>query len=323
MALNEGPGKGRAGDADRDPALDRVYASADRAEPPRHLDAAILAAAHREAGARPRRLSAARTWRAPVALAAMIVLSVSLVTLMQEEGGDELGQPVRPDVPRAAEPAAPAPQPEAAASAARDAPARAPQSRNKPDPGPAMDDRGRAQEPRRPAQEAETGAAREPVAKPEPQPFLRAPASAGERADGQAMNEAAPAASAERSAPPAMSAPPPAKAASPRAMRRERDMSPREDAAGAASGGIAAPERRAVEAQRALGELSSAQKRESAPPMQPRVAAMVKELDPQPPEKWLERIQALRREGQSAEARELLAEFKRRYPAHPLPPELQ
>ena len=50
---------------------------------------------------------------------------------------------------------------------------------------------------------------------------------------------------------------------------------------------------------------------------------MVKELDAQPPEKWLERIQGLRREGQAVEANDLLAEFKRRYPGHPLPPGLQ
>jgi hypothetical protein len=56
---------------------------------------------------------------------------------------------------------------------------------------------------------------------------------------------------------------------------------------------------------------------------EPRVAAMLKELDAQPPEKWLERIGALRREGRIAEANEVLAELKRRYPAHPLPSELQ
>jgi hypothetical protein len=112
-----------------------------------------------------------------------------------------------------------------------------------------------------------------------------------------------------------------AKAARP-AMRSERTGPPREDSEGFAIGEMAGSAPRAAEAPRAPGELS-AQRRESAPTLPPRVAAMVKELDGQPPEKWLERIQALRREAQSADARDLLAEFKRRYPAHPLPPELQ
>jgi hypothetical protein len=184
--------------------------------------------------------------------------------------------------------------------------------------------------------------AREPAAKPDPKPFQNAPENVGGRPAGPppAMDDAAraPAVIMERSPAPAGAPPPPdvaagtaaearrapppqARPAPSRAMRSERDMS-REDAAGSVSGGLGAPAPRAAEAPRAPGELA-AQKRESVPPMPPRVAAMVKELDGQPPEKWLERMQALRREGQAAEARDLLAEFKRRYPAHPLPPELQ
>jgi len=53
------------------------------------------------------------------------------------------------------------------------------------------------------------------------------------------------------------------------------------------------------------------------------VTALLKELEPQAPEKWLEKIEALRREGRKAESDELLAEFKRRFPTHPLPPALR
>ena len=48
----------------------------------------------------------------------------------------------------------------------------------------------------------------------------------------------------------------------------------------------------------------------------PRVAALIKELDTQPPEKWLERIQELRRQERVGDADELMSEFKRRFPAY-------
>jgi hypothetical protein len=40
-------------------------------------------------------------------------------------------------------------------------------------------------------------------------------------------------------------------------------------------------------------------------------------FEKEPPEKWLERIEELRRQGRSAEAEEMLSEFKRRFPEHP------
>ena len=56
--------RGVAGAGAVDRGLDRAYASAAREEPPARLDAAILAAAHREAGARPRALgSMLRAWK--------------------------------------------------------------------------------------------------------------------------------------------------------------------------------------------------------------------------------------------------------------------
>ena len=345
MALNDGIRNAAPGSDERDPGLARVYGAAPRDEPPAHLDAAILAAARREVGARPRPLAALRTWRVPVSIAAVVVLSVSLVTLVREEGGDELYQTTRPEVPRPVPPAPRAPQPpeDAAKAVARDT---APAGQGAPRvEGPARrteDVRDRdASETLRRRQGLGSSAALEPAPKPDPRPFQNAPESVGERPAGPppAMDDAAraPGVIMERSPAPAVAPPPPdvaagtaaearraplpqAKPAPPRAMRSERDMS-REDAAGSV-GGFGAPAPRAAEAPRAPGELA-AQQRESVPPMPPRVAAMVKELDAQPPEKWLERIQMLRREGQAVEARDLLAEFKRRYPAHPLPPELQ
>ena len=93
----------------RDPRLARLLEAAGREEPPSALDAAILAAARKEAGARPLSVPggggagsagsapvrAKRNWYVPVSIAAVLVLSVSMVTLVQQEKGDELAQPPR------------------------------------------------------------------------------------------------------------------------------------------------------------------------------------------------------------------------------------
>jgi hypothetical protein len=93
---------------ERDPRLARLYQAASGEEPPSALDAAILAAARREVGARPQVVGAAgggsgempmpvvrakRNWYVPVSIAAVMVLSVSLVMTVQHEKGDELSQP--------------------------------------------------------------------------------------------------------------------------------------------------------------------------------------------------------------------------------------
>src|SRR5688572_7834811 len=317
MALNDDIRNAAAGSEERDPGLARVYGAAPRDEPPAHLDAAILAAARREVGARPRPLAALRAWRVPLSLAAVVVLSVTLVTLMREDGGDELHQTARPDIPRSTPPAAPAPQPseDAPKAVAEGTPAagqRAPRADAPANRPPETQDRARLEVLRR-SQEMGSSQAPEPAPRPEPKPFQGAPESrAVERPASppppleDAARVEAPGTAAEMRRPPA----PQAKTA-PRAMRSERDTSAREDSAGSAMAGVAASAPSAAEAPRAPGELAAQRResgRDSAPTVQPRVAAMARELDAQPPEKWLERIQGLRREGQAAEARELLAE---------------
>jgi hypothetical protein len=42
-------------------------------------------------------------------------------------------------------------------------------------------------------------------------------------------------------------------------------------------------------------------------------------FEKEPPQKWLDRIEELKRQGRAAEAEEMRSEFKRRFPAHPLP----
>lgn len=73
-----------------DPELSRAYRAASEEEPPRHLDDAILAAARRSANRRPRSGFSpfGAGWRVPVALAAVLVLCVSLVVTMQQETRD-------------------------------------------------------------------------------------------------------------------------------------------------------------------------------------------------------------------------------------------
>jgi hypothetical protein len=345
MALNEDIRRvGSSGEGD--PELARVYRAAPREEPPAHLDAALLAAARREVGARPRLFPALRAWRVPVGIAAVVVLSASLVTLMREEGGSELYQPAPPELSRST---GPAPRPSEGAAKAPVEPtppietgpprAAAPAAR-----GPETQDRAAPG-----ARREGTGGGRAPEAatRPHPQPFQGAPGGAGERsAPASAADDAArtremspdpppPAAVLDRAPSAAMSAPPPGappraaaeagRAAPPPAktLRRERDLPAREDAPVAAAGPASASPQ-APEAKAAPDDgLYSRQQAASSLELRQRVAAILKELDVQPAEKWLERIQVLRREGQTTEAREVLAEFKRRYPAHPLPAELQ
>lgn len=78
----------------RDPQLDAAYRAGAEAEPPQRLDDLIRAAARREVGSGPRPLSASRRWQTPLALAAVLVLSVGLVTTMREQGADQLDQPL-------------------------------------------------------------------------------------------------------------------------------------------------------------------------------------------------------------------------------------
>ena len=85
-------------DIERDAGLMALYRAAAQDVPPAALDDAIRAAARRAVGARPRPagFSFSRAWRMPLSIAAVMVLSVSIVTLMREEV-PELTAPPRAD----------------------------------------------------------------------------------------------------------------------------------------------------------------------------------------------------------------------------------
>ncbi len=82
-------------DMEHDPQLAALYRAGADATPPAHLDDAIRAAARREVAAGPRR-AGARRWAVPVSLAAVVVLSVSVVTMMREQGADRLESVIAP-----------------------------------------------------------------------------------------------------------------------------------------------------------------------------------------------------------------------------------
>lgn len=74
-----------------DEEISALYRDASQEHPPAHLDDAILAAAKREVRAGPKPLSPFSTkWTLPFSLAAVIVLSVSVVTLVQKESPREI-----------------------------------------------------------------------------------------------------------------------------------------------------------------------------------------------------------------------------------------
>lgn len=62
---------------------------------------------------------------------------------------------------------------------------------------------------------------------------------------------------------------------------------------------------------------------DAAPAKSAAVVALIAELDGRPVAAWRERIEALRKEGRTADAEALVAEFARRFPDEPLPAPLR
>ena len=141
MAVNNThrDGSGSEDGVARDAHLARLMRTAGDEAPPTTLDAAILAAARREVQAGPRPLAqtagagggepgaalapmprAKRNWYMPVSIAAVVVMSASLVTIVYHEKGDELAQPTAARAPAAAPaPTAQAPKEAVEETAAR------------------------------------------------------------------------------------------------------------------------------------------------------------------------------------------------------------
>lgn len=90
---------------EHDPQLAALYRAGADAAPPAHLDDAIRAAARREVAAGPHR-AGIRRWTVPVSLAAVVLLSVTVVTMMREQGAGRPESMLSPPVETA--PPAPA-----------------------------------------------------------------------------------------------------------------------------------------------------------------------------------------------------------------------
>lgn len=279
----------------RDPRLARLLEVAGGEEPPASLDAAILAAARREVHTRPQVVEtggggetgapvrAKRNWYVPVSIAAVLILSVSLVTLVHEEKGDELAQPPR---------TAGAPSKSSAPVAATEVPATAPAEKR--------DAMLRDVAPTKPNGTGGFSAAPERERRPEPFP------AASER------EAPAPVSAPALGAAPATITAQPSRDAVEAGVRseagRNATRSPMQEAPAVATASIAPPPAaKTAPASAAKPALRPLEKR----------AQVWRGLEEQPPEKWLDRLAELKRDGRQADADELLAEFRRRFPNHP------
>jgi hypothetical protein len=219
--------------------------------------------------ARPHALGARlRRWRLPISIAAVVMLSVSVVTLMREEGADRFEEGLPPTM---VEPTAPTAPPDDAKFKTKES----------------ADSLGRAQVPASQALPAPAAGPASPSA--DEARRLDAPASGRKPAELPAESRQRDAGAANE---PASSAPERRPAPSTKGALVETE----EDSAG---------KRALKKSERSL--------RDS------RVDALVQDLMGASPETWLEKIEWLRREGRDEEADDLVVEFRRRFPEHPLP----
>jgi len=291
MALNEHD----RSSLERDARLDRLYAHAGREEPPARLDAAIQAAARRAVGARPQPLGARlRRWGVPISIAAVVVVSVSLVTLMREEGAGRIEESY-PPAPKAI-----APAPLAGAEV---------KARDRVEPG------GRAEvaSPQAPAAPAERAGAASSADAQLRAPGLAEPAEARLKPAEAAGSGVAPRAPGEADRAATRQVTPGAPGAEVMGKKKTEARAADAPAAPPAAALRSAPARTDQESLAAPARETS--ERSLA---DDRLKSLMKELENEPPKSWLERIERLRREDRHADADALLVEFKKRFPGHPV-----
>ena len=274
--------------------LSELYRASAREEPPALLDARILATARKDV--RVQRLHFLR-WRAPLAAAAVVVVTVSLVIAMRDDIAFT-DPPPRFDMAR---PAAPVSPPAAAE------PEQGQSHREQATPGVAGP-RGEPKVLARPALEPaaeKQNNRRADVATAQP--------GAKAAADGRA-----------EASTPSAAAPPPT------AVARDQVPAPAEQASAShpdVLGKIATPDppveqrQRAADASNDLGSRSEPERRLAREEARaPRTVTAERDASPAA---WLERILKLRSEGRILEAKQCLAAFRQRYPQHPLPDALK
>lgn len=290
-----------------DERIARLYRDAAHEEPPSHLDSAI----HRAARASDLpRASGAQTWwtswRLPFAFVAVGIVSVSLVTLVLEEGGERLtGVPQSRIAPEAQAPAGPGVAPPAALPAPAEP--RLQRESRPPSATTPPSTRERAKTPQEKTEQAKAdiaGTQRQSSAADTSS--VQPQAAKGDAAASRRSDEASPLQKPLRS--PAPVAAPDAAAAANRS---------------AAPAARPAPAPSAVQAAPVPSAAAPMRKSESAASPRAEAAAEIANLEGEPPAVWLERIVILRGAGRHSEADALLAEFKGRFPGAALPPQLQ
>jgi hypothetical protein len=270
---------------EQDPQLSALYRAGADAAPPAHLDDAIRAAARREVAAGPRR-SSARRWAVPVSLAAVVVLSVSVVTMMREQGADRLESVIAPppEIPAVTV------QREVAEPPVVTAPEAAPPRRSALPPP--------ASAPAGPAEPSAKAAVSAPA-----QTFGRATeVDQGMATAGSESRAKAAIADTTRSEDSGVRR----ENTSPQPQLRSAPA-PMADAASGAGASVSAKPAAPAAA------LSSA----------PLRSTLWQDLVRESTEKWVQRIIELRRAGQTADAEALAAEFRRRFPDQRLPEDLR
>ena len=268
----------------RDDELSRVYRDAEGPRPPQRVDDNILAASQRVAGARRRPFGFARRWGTPVALAATVLVTFTLVLMVFErQSGLEATAPearrtdrqakVLPAEPRADQPGTPSPL---------------------------------VLRPIAPAPPISQALQRDPVGRgPGESTVSRGDLGTGRPAFVPEVARASDALRKREEAKPALAAPVPAQSA-PELRRQARPM--QAPAAAPAPG--------------ALSE-SGATLQGSGVTAAIATPLAVSEAKERTPEKWLEDIRRLRTEGKMTEVERELAEFRKRYPDYILPEDLR
>ena len=275
--------------------LSKLYRASAQEQPPHAVDEVILRAARKEA----RRPPLFFNWTAPLALAAVVVIAVSLVIAMRDDLTYTASTPKQASVsekqavPRAQpgalskEEPAPASKADQALSDAflrKDAPA---------------DERPRSETEAKRSVETRADVVREEKA---PQPSPQRFSNRSERSEMTASQQTMPAAIPETAEQPASAASAPA----PKPLARS---SAEESASGRQLSKAAEVSEQGSPSQ---GSLAAGVRRP-----QSRAAAEIS------PEAWLEKIAKLRTEGRVREADESLAEFRKRFPDYPLPASLK
>jgi len=286
--------------------LSDLYRASAREEPPASIDNAILAAARREVRGSTR---VGIHWGIPLALAAVVVLSVSLVTVMRdasELGGESInGEGQRQAFPAPAE----ADKPSAVADESEHMRRPGLQDRSDIDQKAA----GLAESGKRNLERA-TRPSTPRLTKDETTAF--APSSAGAVPPSPpsvpAPSATIPSNAADESRPELaksdaqQSAPVPARAKARVSANRPLDATSAESR-----------ESKAVAAGRTAPDPAVGTAAEEVP------RSDVRAEDALSPEQWLKRIERLRKAGKPAEAQASLEEFRRRFPAYPLPETLK